>query len=1279
MAQSIPYLYNNVKDILDDAVADNKKMYQILQEKRSLIGEEICAMDSDTLRKKVSDLVDRWDDALKTKGYSPLISSKIKEFNEDFELRRKRLPPVPSVPSGYNSLHEVEYAWSEYSRMKGNLEIDLANSRNSAQSLRKDIIDSFVTSAQESVRRKMVDARSTFSFFRERIKYLYKQIPENLSKFIVMDVEETSKSRINNQFRKETHFVDRDGDIDFVPDFSYSTDPEKDGYIIGFNMFTMSSHHRSPTMVERVSGLPQKAEKWVKENELEAALLDRIRRLVNSLRKKEACEKKLETIDDRLARLETTIKPYLELKRRREAIDKEYKECVGVKGYQDCGAFLVKKGKMQRLGDPGIERIRRGFASEAGIYGLKVSELEDTQWAVFVSSPERVRSAKEDLVKRLVQRCRVRASDAVSLRKQLNGRIKAINAHENYMSRLYTLQLLDPLLNQIRSADQLQAQMIMRRAAIRQSVPLIPTGQTRHHPQDDDIFFPEMVPWMCEGKAANICLEVPAGSGKEAEDSIYKVLDNLLFNMLMAYRPGKVRLHFVDFNLSGRGNFFLVNFDHAVSGSNAVTDDNSFKELLTRLQTKVGAVGKVADQYDVVVILDAPKQLTAQHARALQPLVENGYKGGVSFVAVDTGSRTSGDGSSLLAHESFIHVPLSDEPMMLETLFNSPEVRNLLLKQFSEGMEEAKKGPEIRMDIDSLRNTEFKSSATGLSVPVGERAGKGFNFRLDQVSHSHAFIIGQTGSGKSILMHDIILGACMRYAPEDLRLYLIDLKAGGTEFNDYQKLPHTKAALLSYSDRRIVLQILREVARELESRGELIRNASKVKFDDYNLAFPEKRIPQILIIVDECQRLFSDHPDHIQKEISGILDNIAAMGRAFGIHLVLSTQTLYGSVISAQVRKNITDFYLFKGGAAEGLEDCQNEAAGLNTGEVIYTNRAEKARFQAYKSDDYRESAIKAICDKSKGHPDNGRFVFTGKTVFSLRPEDAKTLRDSRKLSCIAGRTMDIGFEPLTIKLKADLSENIIILGSNSEAADSLALQCYIGMMLSDINARRHHRFFAIDSLNDPDAPYYPLLESLERYGSHLVSGRRRGELIASLASQVRNGTAEPTVVLLPSQERFSPLKRGDDLPVIQADNAPEPSRTDIPAFLQGGNRTGMFSSSRKATYQSELAFLLENGSEEGVHFIWSVDRLSNLLCYDSGLSRKSIMRMFRNILMLRSVSDSVMSLGLPPNEINPEELSDKEDMARAWWIDLLDSRYEQFAPLQPTLPEDLVRLFNNT
>ena len=92
-------------------------------------------------------------------------------------------------------------------------------------------------------------------------------------------------------------------------------------------------------------------------------------------------------------------------------------------------------------------------------------------------------------------------------------------------------------------------------------------------------------------------------------------------------------------------------------------------------------------------------------------------------------------------------------------------------------------------------NLNYEQSSTGsITVSIGKPIDSNLiNFCLGQDGHVHSFIIGATGTGKSVLLHNIIIETISKYSPEDLQLYLLDCKLGGVEFNRYKDVKHVRA------------------------------------------------------------------------------------------------------------------------------------------------------------------------------------------------------------------------------------------------------------------------------------------------------------------------------------------------------------------------------------------------------------------------------------------------------------------------------------------------------
>lgn len=189
-----------------------------------------------------------------------------------------------------------------------------------------------------------------------------------------------------------------------------------------------------------------------------------------------------------------------------------------------------------------------------------------------------------------------------------------------------------------------------------------------------------------------------------------------------------------------------------------------------------------------------------------------------------------------------------------------------------------------------------RSSATDLRAPFG-RAGAQDIAELTFASdtRSNALVAGVPGSGKSIWLHAVIMSLIMNYGPEELQLYLVDFKEG-VEFNQYALTNLRQAAVVAVeSDRDFGVSVLENLDREIERRGELFK---QVGGNDTNLtsyrASTGQVLPRVLLVMDEFQKLF-ERDDRISTRAGELLDRIIRQGRAFGVHVLMASQTLSGN------------------------------------------------------------------------------------------------------------------------------------------------------------------------------------------------------------------------------------------------------------------------------------------------------------------------------------------------------------------------------------------------
>src|SRR6185312_14805113 len=90
------------------------------------------------------------------------------------------------------------------------------------------------------------------------------------------------------------------------------------------------------------------------------------------------------------------------------------------------------------------------------------------------------------------------------------------------------------------------------------------------------------------------------------------------------------------------------------------------------------------------------------------------------------------------------------------------------------------------------------------------------------------------------------------------------------------------------------LSVLQRLDVELKVRGDKFRDANVQDLNGYRQSPGSERMPRILFIVDEFQEFFVED-DKIAQDVSLLLDRLVRQGRAFGIHVILGSQTLGGA------------------------------------------------------------------------------------------------------------------------------------------------------------------------------------------------------------------------------------------------------------------------------------------------------------------------------------------------------------------------------------------------
>lgn len=179
--------------------------------------------------------------------------------------------------------------------------------------------------------------------------------------------------------------------------------------------------------------------------------------------------------------------------------------------------------------------------------------------------------------------------------------------------------------------------------------------------------------------------------------------------------------------------------------------------------------------------------------------------------------------------------------------------------------------------------------------------GKGLveQVTVDLAKIPHILIGGSTGSGKTILLKNILLQLVQKGA----RVIIADFKGGV----DYGHWWHQQCQMCLTKE--LLLHLLDELLRELERRKGLLRESGCANIEVHRVETGEA-LERIIFACDEVAELLDKTGLGKEAkaeilEIENALSTIARQGRAFGIHLVLATQRPDANILSGQIRNNI--------------------------------------------------------------------------------------------------------------------------------------------------------------------------------------------------------------------------------------------------------------------------------------------------------------------------------------------------------------------------------------
>ncbi len=245
--------------------------------------------------------------------------------------------------------------------------------------------------------------------------------------------------------------------------------------------------------------------------------------------------------------------------------------------------------------------------------------------------------------------------------------------------------------------------------------------------------------------------------------------------------------------------------------------------------------------------------------------------------------------------------------------------------------------PEVSLERQPPGGLWFNTTKNGINLRPGmdSRTSKPTAISMGD-NGVHGLMAGQTGSGKSVLLNNLIFNMLMEYAPWELDLYLADFKK--VEFSRYMNTyatPHI-CACAATSEIRYVLSLISYLAECMNAREELFARLGLAKIADFRDKYPDLVLPRMLLIVDEFQQLFLEASPKEGEQIRQLMTAIVKKGRATGLHILFASQEM-SQTLSRSDLANFRLRFALNCSAGVSMDVIGNRgAAMLPKGTVIF-------------------------------------------------------------------------------------------------------------------------------------------------------------------------------------------------------------------------------------------------------------------------------------------------------------------------------------------------------
>ncbi len=342
------------------------------------------------------------------------------------------------------------------------------------------------------------------------------------------------------------------------------------------------------------------------------------------------------------------------------------------------------------------------------------------------------------------------------------------------------------------------------------------------------------------------------------------------------------------------------------------------------------------------------------------------------------------------------------------------------------GIEVPNKASAVVGVREIIESPAFTSSKSKLTVAMG-RDIAGNVVVTDIAKMPHGLIAGATGSGKSVCINSIVVSILYKASPDEVKLLMIDPKV--VELGVYNGIPHLLVPVVT--EPRKAAGALGWAVSEMEKRYQMFADRGARNIEGYNniveglVDEPDvKKMPHIVIIIDELADLMMTAPHEVEDSIN----RIAAKARAAGMHLLIATQRPSVDVVTGVIKSNVPSRIAF---AVSSQVDSRTilDAAGaeklLGRGDMLFSpvGSTKPKRLQGcFVSDEEVESVVEFI--KNGGSADYDDFVMNEIETRAIQ-------ENNKKISSAASDDEEGDDDPM-------LDEAIKVVVENGLASTSL-------------------------------------------------------------------------------------------------------------------------------------------------------------------------------------------------------------------------------------------------